>query len=338
VTEDALPGWLAASLGWRGPLSLVRFSGGNSNETYRLRCGDDECVLRRPPHDPLSPSAHSVAREYRLLSALSGTPVRAPRAIALCEDASVVGAPFLLMSLVDGAVPLTDTLPAAYGGDGAAALHAIGDETIDALAEVHRVDWQAAGLGDFGRPADFLARQVARWRRQYESYRCRDLPQFDRVAVWLEANRPPEQPPAILHGDIHLDNTLFDAQRPVLRAIVDWEMATVGDPLLDVGLLLALWGARPIEPCAIASVQAVTRTAPGPARADLLQRYAARTGRDVSHIDYYMALALWKLAAIIEGAYAQHVDGRLRTPYTQQLEHDVPLLLEEAAHHAGVAA
>jgi aminoglycoside phosphotransferase (APT) family kinase protein len=341
MTEQ-LAHWLDARLGWRGDLSMQRFGGGNSNQTYLLRCGGNECVLRRPPHDPLSPSAHSVAREHRLLSALNDTPVRAPRAVALCEDASVIGAPFVLMEMITDAVPLTDTLPEPYGDDTAATLASIGDEAVDALAELHTVDWRAAGLHDFGRPENFLERQVPRWRRQYESYQCRELPRFAQVAAWLESHRPHDQPPdqfpAILHGDMHLDNSLYDAHRPLLRAIVDWEMATIGDPLLDLGLLLGFWGPRPIDPCAIPEVQAITRTPAAPTRAHLTERYAQSTGRDVQHIDWYIALALWKLAAIVEGAYAQHLDGRLRTPYTQRLEHDVPLLLEEAAHHAGIAA
>src|SRR5258708_4111512 len=219
--------------------------------------------------------------------------------------------------MIADAVPLTDTLPQAYGDDTAATLTCIGNEAVDALAELHTVDWRAAGLGDFGRPENFLERQVPRWRRQYESYKCRELPRFAQVAAWLESHRPPDQPAAILHGDMHLDNSLYDAHRPLLRAIVDWEMATIGDPLLDVGLLLGFWGPRPIDPCAMPQVQAITRTPAAPTPAHLTERYARRTGRDVQHIDWYLALALCKLAAIVDGAYAQHLAGRLPTPCTQ---------------------
>lgn len=335
---EALAAWLDETLGWRGALQLTRFGGGNSNETYHLACGGHACVLRRPPQHPLAPSAHSVGREHRLLTALADTRVKAPRPVALCEDASVLGAPFLLMECIANTVSLTDTLPPDYGDDTRTTMAVIGEEMVDNLAALHGVDWRAAGLDDFGRPQEFLARQVSRWRRQYAGYRCRDLPRFEEVAAWLETHQPPDQPPAVLHGDLHLDNCLFDSREPVLRAIVDWEMATVGDPLLDVGLLLALWGARPVHPYAVPAVQGVSRLAGAPTRDDLAQRYAAASDRSVDDLAYYMALALWKLAAIIEGAYAQHLAGQLHSAYAQQLETDVPLLLEEAAHHAGIAS
>lgn len=339
-TEAAVPAtlvrWLESVMGWSGAVTLIRCHGGNSNQTYRLICGDHRCILRRPPRELLAETAHSMEREHRLLTALGPTAVPVPAALAYCADRAVVGAPFLLMELVDDAVGLTDSLPDAYGRPGPA-MERIGEAAIAALAALHSVDSEAAGLADFGRPEGYLARQVPRWRRQYQGYSRRSIPHFDGVADWLDANRPQPQPPALLHGDFHLDNCLFDQASPELRAIVDWEMGTLGDPLVDIGLFLALWGERPVAPCAMPSLQAVTRLPGTPGRDQLAGLYARLTGRSLAGLRWYMAFALWKLAAIIEGAYTQHLDGRLDSTYSAALETEVPRLVEEAAHHAGVA-
>jgi aminoglycoside phosphotransferase (APT) family kinase protein len=213
----------------------------------------------------------------------------------------------------------------------------IGEAVIDALAELQAVDWRASGLDGFGNPDGFLARQVRRWRSQYERYQVRDLPVFDEVAAWLDEHRPPDAPPALMHGDFHLDNCLVVPGPPVaVTAIVDWEMATIGDPMLDVGLFLAFWGPERPSPAACPEVQGVSRVVGAPTRAELAERYAAATGRDVSRLDYYLALAFWKLAAIIEGAYANHVAGKLDSVYARRLADDVPRLLDEAAAHAAL--
>jgi aminoglycoside phosphotransferase (APT) family kinase protein len=214
---------------------------------------------------------------------------------------------------------------------------AVGEAAIDALVALHGVDWRAAGLDDFGRPEGFLERQVGRWRGHFERHRVRELPDFDRVAAWLDANPPAPQEPALIHGDFHLDNCLF-ATRPPARvaAIVDWEIATIGDPLLDLGLLLGFWGnERPDRP-AMPWVQALTRVPGAPSRADLAARYATATGRSVDALPWYMALAFWKLAAIIEGAYAQYLEGKLDSDYARGLGTNVPALLAEAAAFAAL--
>jgi aminoglycoside phosphotransferase (APT) family kinase protein len=269
-----------------------------------------------------------------VLTALARTDVPAPRALALCTDPDVEGAPFLVMEWVDGEAP-TSHLPAAYADDVAGA----GDALVDALAALHLAPWRELelGLDGFGRPEGFLDRQVERWSRQYAGYRTRELPLFEEVAAWLAGHRPPGSEPAILHGDFHADNCLFSLDGPPrVTAILDWEMSTIGDPLLDVGLLLAFWGRdRPAAP-AMPAVQAFSRVEGAPSRDELAQRYARITGRPVEHLSYYMTLACWKLAAIVEGAYAHFVAGEVDDEYSRELATDVPRLLDEAAGFAGL--
>jgi len=333
---DDLAAWLVASVDQPGPFTMRRLAGGNSNETWEVRCaagtrrgpGPGRWILRHPPAHLIDASAHSMGREHVVLRALSGAGAPVPRPLGLHERPD--GSSFLLMEAIDG-VSLTDRRPAGYP-DPAASAAAIGATVVDALARVHLVDWEAAGLEGFGRPEGFLARQVPRWQRQLDGYRTRDLPHVDELSVWLAANLPAEQPPAVLHGDFHLDNCLLSWDSPVrVEAVIDWEMATIGDPLLDLGLFLALWGdGRPADP-AMPRIQAVSRVAGTPPRTELAERYASATGRSIDGLRWYMAFACWKLAAIVEGAYAQHVRGELDTDYARALEHDVPALLQEAA-------
>jgi len=335
VDEGRVAAWLEKHASIPGPLSARAVGGGNSNATFLLSGPAGSYILRRPPAAAVSGTAHSMAREYRVLQALAGSDVPAPQPVAFCDDADVTGAPFLVMEHIDG-VSITDTLPPAYDA-GAAAVRRLGEEMVDALAALHRFDWKGAGLGDFGRPEQFLERQVPRWRSQYESHAVRDLPRFAELGDWLERHRPAEWAPGLMHGDFHLDNCLVSAQRPQLLAIIDWELATIGDPLLDVGLCLAFWGTRPEDPPALPQVQGVSRMAGAPQRDELARRYAERSGRAVDDLAWYMALAFWKLAAIVEGAYAQYLDGRLTTDYARRLGDDVPRLLDEAASFAGLA-
>ena len=332
---SGLAAWCEEVLGERF-VSLTRLTGGNSNETHLLETDAGKRVLRRPPAAAIAPSAHSMAREHRILTALAATDAPAPAPLALCEDTAVLGAPFLVMSFVDG-VSITDRLPSGYERLAEPA-RAIGEALIDALAALHLAPWRSLGLEDFGRPDGFLERQVGRWRGQYERYRVRDLPWFDELAAWLDASRPAAFEPGILHGDFHLDNCLLAREPPArVLAIVDWEMATIGDPLLDLGLVLALWGPeRPAAP-GFPAIQAVSRVPDAPRREELAARYAERTGRSLEALPFYLALALWKLAAIVEGAYAQYVAGVVDTPYARALEHDVPALLAEAAGFAGLS-
>lgn len=332
--HERLRRWCDEALGEEF-VGLRRLTGGNSNETSLLETTAGRRILRRPPAAAISASAHSMEREHRILTALEGTAVPAPRPLALCTDTDVLGSQFLVMSFVDG-VSLLDTLPPAYP-PAAAGARALGEALVDALAALHTAPWHELGLADFGRPDGFLERQVSRWRGQYGSYKVREIAAFDQVADWLEANRPAASEPGVLHGDFHLDNCLVSKEPPArVLAIVDWEMATIGDPLLDLGLALAFWGEeRPPHP-GFPRIQAVSRVPGSPSRQELADRYARASGRSVEHLPYYLALAFWKLAAIVEGAYAQLLGGRQDTDYARNLEHDVPALLEEAAGFCGL--
>ncbi len=331
---DRLGRWLRTHGVEAAVESMTPLAGGNSNATFLLHCGSRRLVLRRPPADALSSSAHNMAREYRVMRALEGTGVPVPGLVGYCADPETVGAPFLVMEAVDG-VPLTDSMPEGYPAGAAGAL---GTRMVDTLARLHSLDWADLGLSDFGRPAGFLDRQVARWTGQYRSYATRDLPRFDQIARWLAGHSPDPQPAGILHGDYHLDNCLWGRRAPTLLAVIDWELSTIGDPLLDLGLCLAFWGDREPEPPGLARIQALSRQPGTPDRQELADRYAETAGRTVRDLRYYLCLALWKLAAILEGAYSQFVAGSLGTPYARGLGADVPQLLEEAAGHAGLAA
>lgn len=333
--SEALSQWLSEAAGEVGPPSLRPLSGGNSNETLLLSTPTGEWVMRRPPGARIDASAHNLEREATMLRALEPTRVPTPGIVGLCADDNVPEAPFLLMEKVD-AVSVTERVPSGDRPDGDVAT-AIGTATIDALADLHSLPWGELGLEEFGRPDGFLERQVSRWRKQYESYRHRELADFDPVAEWLEANRPRSGPPGVLHGDFHVDNCLIRTEPEVsVEAVIDWEMSTIGDPLLDVGLMLAFWGGdRPQEP-AMPTIQGFSRVVGAATREELAERYEARSGRSLEHLGYYMALAFWKLAAIVEGAHAQYVAGRVDTEYAAALERDVPRLLAEAREFTGL--
>jgi aminoglycoside phosphotransferase (APT) family kinase protein len=329
--EPELRDWLSARLATSAPFELRPISGGHSNETSLLSSPDGQWILRRPPATAISASANNLSREFRVLSGLASTDVPVPRALAFAEAGEVVEHAVLVMSLAPG-YPLTDSWPSDWPSS--ASIGDVGFAAIDALAALHRVDVGAVGLSDFGRPENYLERQVRRWRGQYKQNEVRDLPAFDRLGGWLEANRPDETGPAILHGDFHLDNCLIVPGPPArVAAIIDWELATIGDPLVDLGLLLALWGADRANPIAMPKVQALTRIPGAPSRRELADQYTSLTGRSTAALNWYMVLALFKLAAIVEGAYARYVNGLADDPWAKSLGDDVPRLLADAELH-----
>jgi len=332
VPEPALRDWLADCLGTAGPFTIRPLSGGNSNETALLTAPAGRWILRRPPAAAISATANDLGREFRVLSALAGRGVPAPRPVAYAPAGEVTPRSCLVMEFSEG-YPLTDRWP-----DGWPAGVPIGDAgraAVEALAALHGVDYTAAGLDGFGRPAGYLERQVARWRGQYEQNHVRDLPLFAELGDWLEASRPAQAAPAILHGDYHLDNCLIQPGPPArVSAIIDWELATIGDPLVDLGLLLAFWGPERAEPIAMPAVQALTRDPAAPSRRELADYYTSLTGRPTRGLGFYMVLAFFKLAAIVEGAYARFLAGDVDSPYARALARDVPALLADAARMA----
>jgi len=274
---------------------------GLGNALFELRRGDRVWVLRRPPAVLNDKSASNMTREYRILTALDGSAVPHPTAQVLCEDPGVIGAPFLIMDKIVGFTP-GFVLPEPFASN-PEHRRGIAEAYVDALVDLAAVDWRARGLGDLGRPDGFLERQVARWLAQLDRYRLRELPELEFVTEWLEQNRPEMSAPAIIHGDYSPFNVMVAPDLPPrLAAVIDWDTGTIGDPLLDLGHLLARWTEPGEEPI----LQEQAGGPDGyPTRAELAQRYADRSGRDVSALPYYQCLALFKLAVILEGTYAR---------------------------------
>jgi aminoglycoside phosphotransferase (APT) family kinase protein len=327
MEQERLSQWIEQHL-QRGDARMVReLSGGNSNVTCLVETTEGPMVLRTPPADTISPKAHrGVEREARVMKALQGH-VAVPRVLAWCDDSTIIGRPFALVEYIDG-VSITDSLPESYPP--LDAINALGLQLTDQLAAIAKAPWRELGLADLGNPDRFLQRQIERWLEVRRATPIRELPLIETLGQWLLEHLPQEAPIGVVHGDYHLDNTLCSADTPNLLAVIDWEMATIGDPLTDLGLFLMFWGPRRVEPPGFAHVQAVTRTRSAPSRRELARRWSATTGIPIDNLDYYMCFAFWRLAAIVEGAYGLFVEGKVDTPYARGLEYDVPALLQEA--------
>jgi aminoglycoside phosphotransferase (APT) family kinase protein len=323
---EPLLGFLAAS-GLESPpdLEAAPIGEGHSNVTFSLSTG---VVLRRPPRGPLPPSAHDVLREARLLKALEPTPVRLPRVLAVCEDPAVIGAPFYVMERVEGVV-VTDALPEPL--DNPQQRSCIADELIAALVELHEVDWRAVGLESFGKPTGYLERQLRRFNGLWEHNRTRDLPEVERVSEWLGAHLPESPPATIVHGDYRLGNTMLAADAPArVVAIFDWEMATIGDPLADLGYLMIHWLEPGDKPIGAFNLQGVT-TLPGfPTRQQLIERYEERSGRSMQALNWYVTLALWKAVVFMEGNYKRALRGSTDDPFLRTFGEGVAQLARRA--------
>jgi aminoglycoside phosphotransferase (APT) family kinase protein len=286
---------------------------GHSNVTYTVRRGDATMVLRRPPRGPLPPSAHDVMREARLLGALESTAARVPTVLAVCEDPAVIGAPFYVMERIEGHV-VTSRLPPVLDSD--ADRRRMGEELVDALVEVHCVDWRACGLEGFGRPTGYLDRQVRRFGGLWEHNRTREVPAVERVGRWLGENLPESGAATIVHGDFRLGNAMFAPRSPArVVAIFDWEMATLGDPLADLGYLCTLWVQRDDPPLGIFELSGVTRGPGFATREELIARYEERSGRSMTAIRWYQTLALWKTVVFMEGNYRRAMAGTTDDPF-----------------------
>ncbi|MFI5028424.1 MAG: phosphotransferase family protein [Solirubrobacterales bacterium] len=299
--------WFAENLpGVELPLSFERISGGHSNLTYRVTdVGGRRWALRRPPLGKRLGSAHDMAREHRVVSALAGTPVPVAPVVALCEDERVNEAPFYVMEFVEG--PILRGLAEADAFPAESDRRAIGERVADTLVEIHAVDPDAVGLGDLGRKEDYVARQLRRWQGQWEKSKTRELKTIDEVHEQLAARIPEQGPATIVHGDYRLDNMILTPQGEV-AAVVDWELCTLGDPLADVGLLMVYWPRSGEE---ATSLGQPANLAPGfPDREELKRRYAERSGRDLAQLDFFVALGYWKLAIILEGVYARYAAGQ----------------------------
>ncbi|MGV9558031.1 phosphotransferase family protein [Streptomyces sp. NPDC003522] len=286
-----------------GPLTGRLIEGGRSNLTYAVTDGGSRWVVRRPPLGHVLATAHDMRREHRVIAALHPTSVPVPRPVLLCEDEEVLGAPFYVMEFVEGTPYRTadQLLPLGPERTRGAVL-----SLVDTLVELHAVDPAAVGLADFGRPEGFLDRQLRRWGKQLDASRSRDLAGIDELHAALGRSLPSSPAPAVVHGDYRLDNVLI-GEDDTIRAILDWEMSTLGDPLTDLGLLVMY--SVPLE--VPHSPVSTTASAPGhPSPAELIERYAARSGRDVSAVSWYTAFAWFKLAVILEGIHYRYTLGR----------------------------
>lgn len=290
--------------GFRGPLAAERFAGGQSNPTYRLRAASGEYVLRRKPPGPLLPSAHAVDREFRVLRALAQTAVPVPRVYALCEDDAVIGSAFYVMEHLDGRIFWDQRLP-GIAPDARAAMFAAMNQVIAAL---HSVDYAALGLGDFGRPGNYLARQVARWSRQYRASETEAQPAMDALIDWLPAHLPAEGAPAIVHGDYRMDNLVFHKTEPRVIGVLDWELSTIGDPLADFAYHAMSWR---IDPALYQGLARVDFAALGiPDETDYVAQYCRNVGRGpIADWEFYMVYSLFRFAAICQGIAKRAIDG-----------------------------
>jgi aminoglycoside phosphotransferase (APT) family kinase protein len=300
-----------------GELRLAPIGEGHSNVTYLVqRAHGCALVLRRPPRGPLAPSTHDVLREAHLLQALAGTAARVPRVLAVCEDDTLVGAPFYVMERVVGEVVTATPAPAL---DTPEQRRRCAEELVDALVEVHAVDWRACGLAGFSRdPGGYLERQLRRFGGLWEHHRTREVAAIEQVGAWLRERLPRSGPATIVHGDYRLGNAIFSAAAPArLAAILDWEMATVGDPLADVGYLCALWVQRDDPPLEVFAPSDVTRADGFPTREQLVARYEAASGRSMTDIRWYRTLALWKAAIFMEGNLRRALAGSSDDPWVR---------------------
>jgi aminoglycoside phosphotransferase (APT) family kinase protein len=317
VDVDRLARWMDENglAGAGEPIGASFISGGASNEIFDIRRGDARMVLRRPPRVVPAGRNETMLREYRVLHALNGTDVPHPEAIAACEDTDVIGAAFYLMGHVDGWSPIsTDGWPPPFDTD-LEARSGLATQLVDGIARLARVDWKARGLEGFGRPDGFHDRQVDRWLSHLAAFQFRDIPGIDVAAEWLRAHRPRVYEPGILHGDYQFANVMFAFGAPArLAAIVDWEMATVGDPLLDLGWVLM--GASDDSDVAGPSSGYADWTGM-PSKSELLAHYESVSGRPVDEIDYYVILARFKIAIVLEGGYARIVKGDADNPKMQ---------------------
>ena len=308
IDTERLVAWMdARGLGGRGePLAQRFISGGTQNEIYEIRRDELHAALRIPPKGAPAARDEGILREWRILSALGGTDVPHTPAIAACEDAGVLGRPFYLMGFVDGWSPMnTDGWPLPFDTD-LDARRGLGLQLVEGIALLSRVDWRAKGLHDLGRPEGFHERQVDRWTAFLDRIRKRELPGFDVAAAWLRAHRPIDYVPGLMHGDYQFANVMYRHGAPArLAAIVDWEMGTVGDPKLDLGWVAHAWPERASE---VEDGFSYVDMRGMPSRSEILSHYSKVSGRQVDDIDYYVVLAKWKLAVVLEQGFQRAGD------------------------------
>jgi len=330
LDEARLGAWLAGNVaGFAGPFSVGKFPGGQSNPTYRIDAVSGSYVLRRKPFGPILPSAHAVEREHQLIAALHPTGFPVARPYGLCEDPGVIGAPFYLMEMVEGRTFWDGALPDQRPAERTAIYEAI----VDTLAALHSVDYAAVGLGEYGKPGNYFERQVARWSKQYRMSQTDDMPEVERLIEWLPRTVPAQTRTSIVHGDFRIDNMIFDAAQPEVRAVLDWELSTLGDPLADFSYFLMSWVTAPEGR---SGVQGLTGPETGiPTIEAVVDRYCAATGRDgVPDLNWYFAYNLFRLTGIVQGIKKRIIDGNASSDQAAKTVERLPGLAASAWHFA----
>ena len=336
ILEDRVESFLDARGLGAGPVTASRIGdGGGSNFTFLLERGDDRFVLRRPPRPPLPPSAHDMVREAGLQNAIRAAGFgRLAEIVAVCEDLDVLGVPFYVMRFLDGDV-VTNELPA--GLERTEARRRLGLDLVDTLVEIHAADVSRPELAAFARPGSYLERQVRRFAQLWELNKTRELPDVEQVGAWLTARVPEQLAPTVVHGDYRLGNMMVARGEPTrILAVLDWEMGAIGDPRADVGYLLATYSEPKGRASALGS-SPVTAEPGFPSRAELVEHYAAASGRDVGALAWFEALALWKAAVFCEAIYGRYIRGELGAEDTRAaiFETGVPLLAATALETIG---
>jgi aminoglycoside phosphotransferase (APT) family kinase protein len=303
--ESALAAYLRAhGADVSGPIDVEQFQGGQSNPTYRVTAGSRRYVLRRKPPGKLLPSAHAIDREYRVMAALADTDVPVAKMIALCDDDAVIGTAFYLMEYVEGRVLWDPTLP----GMPPAARAAHYTELNRVQAALHQVDYQAAGLGDFGKPGQYIERQIARWSKQYEAGGAERIPSMDALIEWLPRHVPPGDETSIVHGDFRLDNVIFHPTEPRVLAVLDWELATLGHPLSDFAYQVMAWRLAPGQFRGLKGADFATLGIP--TEAEYVAAYCRRTGRaGIPNWEFYLIFNMFRIAAILHGVHSRALQG-----------------------------
>jgi aminoglycoside phosphotransferase (APT) family kinase protein len=306
-----------------GVLRITKIRGGSSNSLFRIERNGIVYALRRPPVTANHPTSHDLSREILLLTALGRTSIPHSRLIAATTDTSWIGSPFMLLTWVTGFTP-RDPMPAPFDHD-LEARRMLGESVIDSLADIGQIDWRRIDLARFGKPEGFLGRQVDRWRSQYETYATREVAGLDDLSIWLRKNVPARFEPALMHGDYSFANIIIAPHTPArVAAVLDWELATIGDPLLDLGHVLSSWGGHGDGTTWADYVDWDRGFA---ARREMADRYALRSGRDIGKLPFYMALALFRLAVLLEGSYARWLKGRSTNPRHAVFETRVPAII-----------
>ncbi|GAB5349838.1 phosphotransferase family protein [Alteriqipengyuania sp. 357] len=325
LDETALTAWFESNVeDFTGPLELSKFKGGQSNPTYKAQTGNRSYVLRRQPFGKLLPSAHAVDREYKVMSALGPTGFPVPRTFGLCEDADVIGSKFFVMELIEGRNLWNGSLPESTPDERREIYHAM----VDTLADLHTTDPQKIGLGDYGKPQDYCARQIARWTKQYKLSETEEIPEMEALIAWLPETVPDQHASGIVHGDYRLDNMIFQPDRNSVAAVLDWELSTLGDPIADFSYFVLNWhnpadgraglGGLDLQELGIPSAEETT------------ERYVARTGYPVPDMDWYFAFNLFKFAGIIQGIKKRVIDGTASSAHAKKMSERVRPLVQSA--------